>query len=180
LLFTFSELGEIIQRKLDEPNSEFYKNKKFIEMVSAMNYLVYAHEVLGKEWYAELRDSPNIKLIDISSTNLTKRSQIVAYIEVLQFSELLPLDRGKFVQLLTKEVKEKKFIKRYGDYTWLLINIINNEPTGDQLRLLSISIYSMKENPYSRIYLTNIPLFSRVLRMDLLFPKFSPLATKLS
>ncbi|SRR5258706_3735063 len=171
IYFNVDEIAPLIIKSIDL-FPDYWKNKKFIEAVSAMNYVLYSRAVKNKNWLICLTDNPDIKLVDPNAFDLIKRSYKIIAMEVVgivqrEFANAFT----NIVEQVTEEVKNKAK-KRYGKDTWLIVNINANVASEADIKQISYNILKIKNNPFCCIVLTNMGIFTREMRMDTLFPKF--------
>lgn len=153
---------------------DYWKNKKFIEAVSAMNYVLYSRAVKNRNWLIWLNDNPDIKLVDPDTFDLIKRSYTIIAIEVVGIVQRELNDAfTNIIEQVTEEVKNKSK-KRYGKDTWLIVNINTNVASESDIRQISDNILKIENNPFCRIVLTNMGIFTGKMRMDTIFPEFIP------
>lgn len=139
--------------------SDFTEKRESVELMSAVQFCHLIYDLRKIRFSIHLADSPDIILISPDSINDWKKYTGPAILfEVLQIPGDTLIDnshtKGEF---LVNYIKKHKFLKRYGGDTWLLVNVRTHEFIERDFKIASEMLKSDKENPYSRIFITNEP-----------------------
>lgn len=148
--------------------------KRLGEMSDASCLALALKKIFNDEWVVKAQDSPDILLVKLSGARFNKKPFSAINLEIMQIPqrEKERMNQDKIEQEIARFIAEKKFLKRYGKYSHLLVHM---NFTHKQLRLGDISnaIRNIPKNPFHQIWVraTTDPAFSKMALVEI-YPNF--------
>jgi hypothetical protein len=150
------------------------KYKRLYEMTNALCLALAIKKIYNEEWMIKPQDNPDILFIKRNDNNFNKKPFDVISLEVMQIPEQVMKNFDNNIEEKMAEfIKEKKFNKRYGNLTHLLVHL-NFNYMGFKLKKLSDKLCSFEGNPFPQIWIrTNTEPSSKTINISMVYPEYS-------
>lgn len=150
------------------------KYKRLSEMMDASCLAIALKKLRGEEWMIKSQDQPDTLLVKRSEKPSNEKPFNAFYLEVMQIPENIKESFKADVETeMAKFIKDKKFYKRYGRISCLLVHL-NFNYTAFKIKKLSEELCILPGNPFHQIYTrTNTDPNFGMMDIAMIYPKYS-------
>ena len=169
----FHQIGKIVHEAGIDAFGKDGRYKRARELFSASEFVLALKKIYGEEWMIKSQDSPDIILAKPSNRSWFEKPTDAIKLEIMDIPQVeRERWQGDITQEFTDFVKKKKFLKRFGPYTHLLI-VLNFKEKDLDIEKISKQIKVLPNNPYHQIWFTaGITQDFSILKVGLIYPEY--------